>query len=119
MLLNDLYTITSTSVSEDTLEAQIKLNQSHRIYEGHFPGQPITPGVVEIQMIKEVLGHHLSKELELDTVGRCKFLSVLDPISNPEFTLKITSKMVDGVIRANAEGFFNDQTFYKVSATYR
>lgn len=119
MLLNDLYTITATSSSDDILEAKIRLDQSHKIYKGHFPGQPITPGVVEIQMIKEVLGHHLNRTLELETVGRCKFLSVLDPVRNPEFTLKITNNVVDGVIRANAEGYCGDQIFYKVSATYK
>ena len=46
MLLDNFYTILSSESSDSTIwTIQIKLNPGHPVYQGHFPGHPVVPGV--------------------------------------------------------------------------
>ena len=65
MLINDFFTISELTNSEDTIESKVQLNASHKIFDGHFPGNPVTPGVVQIQIVKELLEKALEKEYVL------------------------------------------------------
>ena len=60
-----LYDTISTTFTENSLSILIRLNAKHSIYEGHFPEQPITPGVVQLAIIKELLAEHLQVKLAL------------------------------------------------------
>ena len=57
----------------------IRLNAGHAIFKGHFPGNPIVPGVCQIQMVTEILEEHYKKLLFLRQVANIKFLAVLKP----------------------------------------
>lgn len=52
MLLNDFFKITDIK-NADKYTISIEMNPKHDIYKGHFPGNPITPGVCLTQMVKE------------------------------------------------------------------
>ncbi len=64
---------------DDTIRATLELNAGHRIFEGHFPGQPVVPGVCMIQMVKELLETATGKRMLLRQADHIKFLSVIDP----------------------------------------
>ena len=54
MLLENFYKIIHIKEREDGKQAiEIELNPGHMLYQGHFPGQPVVPGVCTLQMIKE------------------------------------------------------------------
>lgn len=72
------------------LEAEISINAKHAIYEGHFPNNPVTPGVVQLELVKEILGTHFNKTIQLRTLATSKFLAVLNPVNTPEATFKMT-----------------------------
>ena len=76
---NNLYFIDNVSRGEEGVSYQIRLNAEHIIYQAHFPGEPITPGVCLLQMGLELLSDAVGCELELDTAKNVKFLSVLHP----------------------------------------
>jgi 3-hydroxyacyl-[acyl-carrier-protein] dehydratase len=57
----------------------VQLNPDHKIFVGHFPNQPITPGVCEVQMIKEILETAMGNYFQLKTAEHIKFLSVIIP----------------------------------------
>lgn len=76
---NNLYFIDSVSRSEEDVSYQLHLNGEHVIYQAHFPGEPITPGVCLLQMGLELLEDAVGCALELDGVKNVKFLSVLHP----------------------------------------
>ena len=63
----------------------LALNPSCFIYQAHFPGEPITPGVCIVQMGKELLEELLEENLqkkvrlEINKVKNVKFLSVISP----------------------------------------
>ncbi len=80
ILKDDFYTIAQLTEEDNTIRATLKLNPGHRIFEGHFPGQPVVPGVCMIQMIKEILETVTGKSLRLIQSDHIKFLSVINPM---------------------------------------
>lgn len=76
---NNLYFIDSVSRTQEDVTYQLNLNAEHIIYQAHFPGEPITPGVCLLQMGVELLSDAADSALEIDTVKNVKFLSVLHP----------------------------------------
>ena len=67
-LLNSLYKIVSKGVQESSLHYDIQLDASHFIYQAHFPGEPITPGVCIIQIAKELLEEHLNQRFNIKMI---------------------------------------------------
>jgi len=82
MLLNDFFTINETVNSETEIWAELFINADHKIFEGHFPNQPIVPGVCMMQMIKEILEEVIGKSTNLLQAADMKFLAVINPIEN-------------------------------------
>ena len=62
---------------------EVLLDEKHFIYQAHFPGEPVTPGVCIIQMAKELLEDYLQHDFEIKQVKNVKFLSVISPIKTP------------------------------------
>lgn len=78
-LKNSLYSIVDRQVEGMNGAFVLELNPSHVIYQAHFPGEPITPGVCIVQMGKELLEEILDKSLVMVKVKNVKFLSVVSP----------------------------------------
>ena len=79
MLKDDFFYIQSLSDDKGIISAIIEINPSHKIFEGHFPGQPVVPGVCMMQMIKEITETVTDKEFFLQKADMVKFLSVIVP----------------------------------------
>ena len=82
ILLNDFFTISNTESSATEIWAELFINADHKIFEGHFPNQPVVPGVCMMQMIKEIVEHILDKKTNLVQAADMKFLAVIDPRKN-------------------------------------
>lgn len=82
ILLNDFFTINDTRSSETEIWAELFINAGHKIFEGHFPNQPVVPGVCQLQMIKEIVEQVLGKKTNLVQAADMKFLAVIDPQRN-------------------------------------
>ena len=64
----DFYTINEfQKLADDKALVSITINSGHQIFEGHFPGQPVTPGVCMMQIIKELGEKWSNKKLMLKT----------------------------------------------------
>tara|TARA_R110001592_G_scaffold79111_3_gene237011 strand:- start:2579 stop:2947 length:369 start_codon:yes stop_codon:yes gene_type:complete len=121
MLINQFFYIINIEQTEDNIRLTIQLNASHQIFEGHFPNNPIAPGVVQIQIVKELLENVLNEKFMLKEMGRCKFLAILNPHNNPEIKVNIYySLLEDNTLKITAEGLSIDdsQTFFKFTAKY-
>lgn len=87
-LLDDFYSIEQ----EAPACVRVKINPAHRIYEGHFPGNPVTPGVCLVQICTELLERITGRRLDLTTIKKIKYLNVVHPDDEPFFEF---SKTVD------------------------
>lgn len=120
MLKNNLYTIESFTNAEGKVNAAIQLHATHKIFEGHFPGQPVLPGVCMMQIIKEILEKAVEKELFMQSADQCKFLSMVDPNVSGRLDVEINySKTADENIAVNAILKSENQVFLKMKSEYR
>ncbi|MBK5286048.1 MAG: 3-hydroxyacyl-ACP dehydratase [Bacteroidia bacterium] len=119
MLLNFFFEILETNYTGEQLISVIKLNPKHEIFDGHFPGNPVTPGVVQIQIVKEILDNYYKRELKLISMSRCKFLKILNPNATPVLTIRIEISREDDLIKAHATGRDNESTYFKLNAAYQ
>jgi len=85
-LLHQLFDIASWA-TEPALSARITLIPACVIYQAHFPGRPITPGVCIIGIITELLEMHLGRTLLLKEVKNLKFIDVVEPGKTPAITV--------------------------------
>lgn len=95
MLIKDYYIIDHVSKKDDgSAIFQISLRADSVIYEGHFPGEPVAPGVCNIQMIKECAEQILGKPLLLKNLQQCKLTTLVTPVVHPkvEIIIRIEEK---------------------------
>lgn len=114
MLIKDFYTIKNITSIETGVNASIKLNPYHEVYKGHFPGQPVVPGVIQLQITKEILEKHLGKKIFLGSLTQVKYLVPITPAEFPELHISIASKNDDeGNLKSNVLISFGDTVFTK------
>ncbi|MGJ8591510.1 MAG: 3-hydroxyacyl-ACP dehydratase [Aquaticitalea sp.] len=117
MLLDDFYKVKDLkSLDDHSFEMIVKLHENHKIFKGHFPNFPVTPGVAMLQIIKNGLENHLDESLQIQSSSQIKFLNLVNPseqsilifnigytIENELFKVKNTTTFEDGssVLKCN------------------
>ncbi len=119
MLLNDFYTIVERVPAAGSVTAKIAINARHRIFEGHFPGIPIVPGVCMMQIVREMVEVSTGKPVSLIAADSVKFLSVINPEQISEIDLAIHYTEEAGQFLINANLFAGPVTFFKLKATLK
>ena len=82
MLVNDFFTISKLEKDGFEITAELVINANHKIFEGHFPGHPVVPGVCMMQMVKEIIEKVIGEKTNLVRAGEMKFLAIIDPKEN-------------------------------------
>lgn len=114
MLIKDFYKINNLTSNETEVIACIKLNPNHKVYKGHFPNQPVVPGVIQLQIVKEILENHLSKNLFMSNITQVKYLVPITPVEVPELHISITYKNDDdGILKSNVFISFDEIIYTK------
>ena len=117
MVLGSLFELLEFSVANGSISASLRVHGDHKIFQGHFPGQPVLPGVTMMQLMKELVEKALGKKLTLVEGDNVKFLAVVDPNVNPELNVQIAFTYgEDGKISLNSSLFAGSVTFFKLKA---
>jgi 3-hydroxyacyl-[acyl-carrier-protein] dehydratase len=121
MLQNNFFTIHKYTIkSENEYEYEIHVNPDHEIFKGHFPGQPVVPGVVSVQIINELLSEHLGVQLMMTSARTIKYIAMIDPNINPVLHYNIQFNNVEtDSIKVSAQVTFEEITFVKFNGTFR
>lgn len=99
MLQGTFYTVLEVQPSATAVLATIRLNPAHDILKGHFPGQPVVPGVCMLQIIKEFLEEAVHRKLQLAKAGNIKFLTVLTPEAHEIVDVRVNfESSEDGIL---------------------
>jgi 3-hydroxyacyl-[acyl-carrier-protein] dehydratase len=117
-LLNDFFSIINHTNTDSVHTFEIKLNAHHRIYQGHFPGQPVTPGVIQLQIVDELLKQFINSKMVIKQITQCKYLHILNPFNHNIMDLTINFEIEKEQIIVKAIGFWNDIVFFKLSEIY-
>lgn len=81
----------------------IRLNSTHAVFSGHFPGNPILPGVCMLQIVKEVVESSLDTKVKLLKASELKFLAFVTPNDRKLLQLELKITTIDDHIRVEAK----------------
>jgi len=118
MLIEGLYTTENFEKEDQTVNATVKLNAAHKVFKGHFPGNPVMPGGCMIQIIKEITQQATVKTLFLSVANNVKFMAIINPEKNNiiQLTLNITEE--NSVVKVKNTTTFDETLALKLSATF-
>lgn len=88
MLLNNFYTCHNTQFEACVISCRIEFDAAHAIFKGHFPGNPVVPGVCMMEIVKELLQTQVQEQLTLRSTGNVKFLQLITPEIKPEIKIE-------------------------------
>lgn len=96
------YSIDRQFISDNKLTSTIQLNKSHKIFSGHFPNSPVTPGACTFQIIKELMEMHTKSPLLLTKASNIKYIDVINPEKDPNIEYQISYKIVEDTFQTIA-----------------
>ena len=118
ILLNDFFFIQQEENIPGSLKTTISINPQHKIFDGHFPGKAIVPGVCMIQIIIELMEKVMLKKVKLREADAIKFLAVMNPTANNEIDVTINYIMEGNKWLIDASLFSGSVIFFKFKAMF-
>ena len=61
---DDFFTVSSVQKENNSFKIVLELNAIHKIFQGHFPGHPVMPGVLQVEAMAQVASVLLFKIAE-------------------------------------------------------
>lgn len=119
MLIAGLYKVIQVDNTDEGIVAKVHLNKDHEIFKGHFPGNPVMPGVCMIQMIKELTEEAIGKDLFLTVSSNIKFMAIINPEINPDLELAIDINKVEDEVKVKNTTTFNETIALKMNASFK
>lgn len=114
--MNDFYTCSNVQNNANSISCKVAFNEQHDIFKGHFPEQPVVPGVCMMEMVKELLQQQLGTALWLRNAGNIKFLQLITPDIQPE--ISITWKENDRGYTVDASFKSGENWLFKLGGSY-
>ena len=65
--------------AENEISADIRVPSDSPWFDGHFPGEPILPGVAQIGMVFDTIKKAHNQELMVSSVRRVRFKRIIRP----------------------------------------
>ena len=119
MLLNNFFSITEIDHNEGAVKASLSIHKEHPIFNGHFPGQPIVPGVCMLQMLKEVLEIKINAAVKLQSADFLKFLKFINPQETNTVNLELQYvRTENNTLKVNGGLVDADSVYFKFKGIY-
>lgn len=64
---------------ENEISAGIQVPPDSPWFDGHFPGEPILPGVAQIGMVLDAIRNARNQDLKISSVRRVRFKRIIRP----------------------------------------
>ena len=94
------------------------ISASDMVLQGHFPGNPVTPGVCLVQMATEILEQKYSKKFLLSEAVNIKFRKTVGPNDEPSF---VFTKLVfeENLLKTSVSIEDGEDPYVKMSLIYK
>ena len=90
----------------------------HPVFRGHFPQNPVVPGVCTLEMIKDCLEDILQRKVKFQSIRECKFLATILPSEHKQVCVHISLKEDDqNNINVVAEVSYMETKMMKLKAS--
>ncbi len=119
MHIKGLYTYRIAKREKESIDATISINESHPIYGGHFPGHPITPGVCQVSMVREILEEETGIPLMMSAAKLIKFTAIHEPGVDPEINAAISFSRKGEHWEVSAHLHKNEKVFLKFKGEFK
>ena len=111
-------------ISDDSIEALLNVEESDIFFKGHFPGNPIIPGVLLIESMAQTAGfliaYNLVKEKGMDVenleydfylskVNSMKFKSKIMPPATLRIKAKINPSLIENFCEASGQIYVGEE----------
>ncbi|WP_456439654.1 3-hydroxyacyl-ACP dehydratase [Psychroserpens sp.] len=116
-LLN-LYKLDDLTVNDTSATANITINKDHIIFNGHFPDNPVMPGVCMMQIIKEITEKIVDKKLFMQSASNIKFMAIINPFITPELELQLEITETDQGYKVKNVSKFEDTVALKSTTNF-
>ncbi|MCR5861382.1 3-hydroxyacyl-ACP dehydratase [Flavobacterium sp. J372] len=118
-LLNNFYKVQELTAGENGNHiAMVMLNAQHDIFKGHFPGNPVTPGVCMMQIIKELTQQITGEKLMMKQATNVKFMALINPEKTPELKIELDVKDMGDTVSVKNTTCFGDTVALKLSCNF-
>ena len=113
MLADDVTSALKETLSpeEGVLEAVFIFDEGLDLFKGHFPGNALVPGILQIEMVRQVARKALGKALVIREVSKAKFAGPVRPGERVSVTVRLVGDAdefkaaaklsVDGEVKSN------------------
>lgn len=119
-ILNDFYKIKSTEILDSgSYKAKIILNKNHAIFKGHFPGNPVAPGVCMMQIVKDLTENFLNAPLFLTSASNVKFMAIINPEEHAILDMDLNISEDEENIKVKNTTSFGETIALKMSVSYK
>ncbi len=79
-----------SEIQDQKMSALFKFPKELDLFSGHFPGNPILPGIVQIEMIRFALEESMGRPLSILSIKKTKFAHLIDPDTPIRVSIHIT-----------------------------
>lgn len=114
-LINVFFEIVAKESNDGELKCKVKFNPEHYIYQAHFPGNPVTPGVCLVQIATEILSQEYGKAFQLRLLKNIKFKKIVKPGDEPDFVFTKITINEDNQLSANVSIEDEQSQYVKMS----
>ena len=91
----------------------------HPIYKGHFEQIPITPGVCQVQLVKELLQSNFGQKLILERADSIKYLGMINPETQAELSVQLNVSPSDDALSVTASISSETAVFMKFKGSFK
>lgn len=116
-MTTDLYKISDYVKADGSITCGVSYDAAHEIFKGHFPGNPIVPGVCTMAMVKALLEAAVKEKLLLKEASNVKFLGLITPLMSPVLSLS-WKEGEDAQLQVTASLVEEGTTLFKMSGVY-
>ncbi len=85
-LIDNFCTLHRLDINSEGFKAVIGLLPDHPVYKGHFPAQPVVPGVFTLALIRECASIATGRDRKYADIKECKFISAWLPTEDSKVT---------------------------------
>ena len=116
MLIPHFYSVKEFNFTDSQIKSIIELNPEHDVFKGHFPNNPVTPGVCMLQILKELTEQATNTNLFIKECSNVKFMALINPEVNPVLAISIDINPLEENFKIKASASFDQTVALKVSA---
>ena len=114
MLTNYFSLISQTKEPDGTVLSTVELNPDCEVYKGHFPGNPISPGVCNLQMLRECVEHYTNKNLLIKGIKQCRYSALITPLKQSRLQFRATIDEADGGYNVAGTVYDDNETYIDI-----